>query len=321
MPLKTAGEWGSMSNTLRRWLCGAIAGTLTGVSVIGSVASAQQAKLPSQVRVNDFPSVKGYDPGYAIPYDPADPWVALDYINEQFDGVWTDIDGGSITGLRYFSRAPEEEDYTDLNRQNPTPNTPILTPGAAAVYRKIHPMILAGNNPAQAVGWCFISHQPTTTAWNQFAFTPDSMNVSTPGGGGSIHAHIYMDGRPHPANLKPSETGHMVAHWEGAWLVIDGVGYTADRDLEIGLLNSDQQHVVARYRRLPPDILEVEYTLTDSKVLAQPWIVKRRWRRNSMEVNMLRDVHCNLNANLPDESGGNNFVGADGKKLQKVPTR
>jgi hypothetical protein len=98
-------------------------------------------------------------------------------------------------------------------------------------------------------------------------FTPNAMDVSLPGGGGVIYSHIYMDGRQHPSNLNPSETGHLIGHWEGATLVVDFVGYKADRDVEIGLLNSDQQHVIMRYRRLPPDLLEVEYTMIDPKVL------------------------------------------------------
>src|SRR5580692_10881453 len=104
---------------------------MAGVLLVSALANAQQTKPPTQVRVNDFPSVRGYDPGYPIPYDPSNPYLALEYINQQFDGVWTDVDGGSIMGIKYFSRAPMEEDYTDPKRKNPTPNTPHLTPGAA----------------------------------------------------------------------------------------------------------------------------------------------------------------------------------------------
>jgi hypothetical protein len=51
----------------------------------------------AKVRANDFPSVRGYDPGYPIPYDPNDPYLALDYINDQFDGVWTDVYAGQLS--------------------------------------------------------------------------------------------------------------------------------------------------------------------------------------------------------------------------------
>src|SRR6201999_4012087 len=96
-----------------------------------SVANAQQTpNASSQVRNNDFPSVKGYDPGYPIPYDPKNPFLALEYLNDQFDGVWSDIDAGNLDIRKYFSRAPQAEDYTDESRKDPTPNTPHLTPAA-----------------------------------------------------------------------------------------------------------------------------------------------------------------------------------------------
>jgi hypothetical protein len=313
-----------------RWVSRTVVASVFGILAISPIGRhhlayagrpAQQTRPPTQVRTNDFPSVRGYDPGYPIPYDPNDPYVALEYLNQQFDGVWTDVDSGQLDVKKYFSHAPQAEDYSDENRKDRTPNSPHLTPEAAKVFSKIRPMILAGNNPAQAVGWCFISHAPTTSFWNQFMFTPDSMNASIPGGGGSIYVHIYMDGRPHPAKLVPSETGHQIGHWEGDTLVIDGIGYVADRDLEIGLLSSDQQHVITRYRRLRPDLLEAQYTVIDSKVLAEPWTFKRRFRRNSMDIDLLRDnQHCVNNANLPDpESGGNQLTDPFGQKLPVVP--
>ena len=77
-------------------------------SVILSTACTQ-GKAANQVRANDFPSVRGYDPGHPIPYDPNVPYVALDYINEQFDGVWNDVDAGQLDVTKYFTHAPKDE--------------------------------------------------------------------------------------------------------------------------------------------------------------------------------------------------------------------
>src|SRR5271167_596063 len=120
MSLRAPGRVESMSNDVNGgWLGRAIVAVIPGVLVLGCIAAAQQARPPSQMRVNDFPSVKGYDPGYPIPYDPNDPYVALKYINEQFEGVWGDIDGGNFDVTKLLSRAPQAEDYTDPNRPDP----------------------------------------------------------------------------------------------------------------------------------------------------------------------------------------------------------
>src|SRR5437879_8982162 len=91
-----------MSNILNGgWFLKPGVGVLLAMLAISPIALAQ-TKPPSQVRVNDFPSVKGYDPGYPIPYDPNDPYVALKYINEQFDGQWNDVDSGQLDVTKYF---------------------------------------------------------------------------------------------------------------------------------------------------------------------------------------------------------------------------
>src|SRR5947199_363469 len=44
-------------------------------------------------------------------------------------------------------------------------------------------------------------------------------------GGPHSYRIIYMDGRPHPANLEPTNYGHSIGHFEGDTLVVDTIGY------------------------------------------------------------------------------------------------
>ena len=44
-------------------------------------------------------------------------------------------------------------------------------------------------------------------------------------GGPHTFRTVYMDGRTHPADLKPSYYGHSIGRWEGDTLVIDTVGF------------------------------------------------------------------------------------------------
>jgi hypothetical protein len=53
-------------------------------------------------------------------------------------------------------------------------------------------------------------------------------------GGPHTYRTVYMDGRTHPANVRPSYYGHSIGWWEGDTLVIDTVGFNEgfwmDRD-------------------------------------------------------------------------------------------
>jgi len=83
---------------------------------------------------------------------------------------------------------------------------------------------------------------------------------------------IYMDGRAHPANLRPSYFGHSVGHWEGDTLVVDSIGYNESswisRD---GLPSTDRLHLVERFTRVNYDTLDYSVTIDDPGAYTAPW--------------------------------------------------
>lgn len=83
---------------------------------------------------------------------------------------------------------------------------------------------------------------------------------------------IYMDGREHPANLRPSYFGHSVGHWEGDTLVVDSIGYNESswisRD---GLPSTDRLHLVERFTRVSLDTLDYSVTIDDPGAYTAPW--------------------------------------------------
>ena len=59
---------------------------------------------------------------------------------------------------------------------------------------------------------------------------------------------IYMDGRPHPANLRPTFLGHSTGEWDGDTLVIDTVGFN-EKQWAVGAYpNTAQLHLTERCR-------------------------------------------------------------------------
>jgi hypothetical protein len=83
---------------------------------------------------------------------------------------------------------------------------------------------------------------------------------------------IYMDGRPHPKDLKPSYYGHSVGHWEGETLVVDAVGFNEkfwmSRD---GLPHTDRLHLTERFTRTDFNTLKYEVTVDDPGAYTAPW--------------------------------------------------
>ena len=82
---------------------------------------------------------------------------------------------------------------------------------------------------------------------------------------------IYMDGRPHPANLRPTFFGHSVGHWEGDTLVIDTVGFNEKQWLAGSYPNTEQLHLTERFSRANLKTLSYEATIDDPGAYTKPW--------------------------------------------------
>jgi hypothetical protein len=82
---------------------------------------------------------------------------------------------------------------------------------------------------------------------------------------------IYMDGRPHPADLRPTFLGHSTGHWEGDTLVIDSVGFN-EKQWAVGAYpNTSQLHLIERISRPTATTLNYEATVDDPGAYTKPW--------------------------------------------------
>lgn len=90
---------------------------------------------------------------------------------------------------------------------------------------------------------------------------------------------IYMDGRKHPAGLKPSYNGHSIGHWEDDTLVVDTIGLNGKTWLDrLGHPESTMMHIVERIRRMDDKTLQVDFTFDDPKNYVKPWKALMRFR-------------------------------------------
>jgi hypothetical protein len=83
--------------------------------------------------------------------------------------------------------------------------------------------------------------------------------------------HIFTDGRGHPNDLSPTWMGHSIGKWDGDTLVVDTVGLNDKSWLDrVGHPHSEQLHLVERMRRVPLNMLQIDFTIEDAKAYSKP---------------------------------------------------
>jgi len=91
-------------------------------------------------------------------------------------------------------------------------------------------------------------------------------------GGPHTYRTIFMDGRPHPKDFKPTYYGHSTGKWEGDTLVVDTVGFNErvwiDRE---GNPHTNQLHLIERFTRPDMNTLRYEVTVDDPGAYTAPW--------------------------------------------------
>ena len=82
---------------------------------------------------------------------------------------------------------------------------------------------------------------------------------------------IPLDGRPHLSSGIPQWDGSSRGHWEGDTLVVDTIGFSSKSDM---MGSSTGLHLVERFTRIAPDVLQYDVTMSDPSTWTQPWTVR-----------------------------------------------
>jgi hypothetical protein len=118
-------------------------------------------------------------------------------------------------------------------------------------------------------------------------------------GGPHTFRIIYMDGRPHPDKIEPSNYGHSVGRWEGDTLVVDTVGFSEAFWMDrTGLPHTEKLHTVERFTRADFNTMKYEVLVDDPNVYTKPWSggFDFRWTAN---VELFEYI-CQDNNTAPD---------------------
>jgi hypothetical protein len=159
---------------------------------------------------------------------------------------------------------------------------PKLTPDYQAHFDKYRAEQKEGKNQQTQTANCDPPGMPqimTQPYPVEFLFTPGKVTVAIEAY--SQMRRIFVDGRPHQEDPDPTYQGDSIGHWEGDTLVVNSVGFIPDSLIMPGIGHSDQMAIEERIRRVSPDTLEIRRTITDPKVLTEPWTVTLTYKRHA----------------------------------------
>src|SRR5581483_4899299 len=107
---------------------------------------------------------------------------------------------------------------------------------------------------------------------------------------GAVRNVYLKDPGPAPVD---SWMGQSVAKWEGDTLVIDATGFNDSTWFDrSGNFHSDALHVVERYTRVQPDVLQYEATIEDANVFTKPWKISMPLYRRLDKGAQIMDFKC-----------------------------
>ncbi len=193
-------------------------------------------------------------------------------------GVWTVAGGGGGAGSNDFRKNPESQwsaeklPFTPQGRAAFDANHPGKGPRLLHNPRERNDPLVKGNPPGLYRTLVYPRPMQFIQAQGMLVQVFEWSRVWRP---------IYIDGRPVPKDVPagPFWYGHSVGRWEGDTLVVDTLGLDSRAWFdEWGTPFTDDTHVQERWRRVSPEVLQLQLTVTDPALYTKPW--------TSMPVNL-----------------------------------
>ena len=159
------------------------------------------------------------------------------------------------------------------------PAPPHLTQEYAAKYAAYKERQKQGEEQNTQTANCVPPGMPQIMAQPypiEFLFTPGKVTVAIEAY--SQMRRIYTDGRKHPDDPDPTFQGNSIGHWEGDTLVVDSIAFEPNTLISPGVGHSDQMRIQERIRKLSNDVMEIQQTISDPKVLSEPYTSVKHYR-------------------------------------------
>jgi hypothetical protein len=161
-------------------------------------------------------------------------------------------------------------------------NSPILQPWAREKMREYNERVLSGKAAFNRQSSCWPVGVPHFLLYPvqpvYFIQTPEKVVMIWQ----ADHQvrHVYLNVK-HSAQIKLTDYGESVGHYEGDTLVVDTIGLHPRTDIDnYETPHTDQLHVIERFRMTQGgDILEVNVHVEDPGAFTTPWNAIQRYNR------------------------------------------
>jgi hypothetical protein len=109
------------------------------------------------------------------------------------------------------------------------------------------------------------------------------------GHGGGAYRKIPLDERPHlPSHIR-QWLGDSVGHWEGDTLVVDTTNFTNQTSFQG---SGEGLHLIERFTRVAPDLLQYQITVEDTTVWSEPWTMELALEALDNTENLIFESAC-----------------------------
>lgn len=118
----------------------------------------------------------------------------------------------------------------------------------------------------------------------KFVQTPNEIFILDEG---DIHTFriVYLNNRPHPAEVNPTWYGDSIGRWDGDTLVVDTIGFNDRTWLDAaGHPHTEKLHVIERYKRPDANTLQREVTVEDTGAYAKPFTLEGSFKLTDKEI-------------------------------------
>ena len=250
-----------------------------------------------------------------MPAAAAEPWPPAG-VSFYGDPKAPDVSGLWMgTAMAVPGQGPANNSGTTADGRSPLYLTPWPLPYTAP-YKKIMDERLAAAKAGRALGdissRCLPFGLPSMLVSQHY---PEEI-VQTPGQVtfyffGTFPVIVWTDGRPHPADLKPSYNGHSIGRWVGDTLMVETIGILGSTPIDSNRdPHSAKLRVKWRVQRVAADVLHINVTLFDDEAFTEPvTLANVTHRKTTAEWQMLDDASCfDNNADVPPPKTAEGFI-------------